>query len=345
MKKSLQVLLIVLSICVAFSACGKKSAEFSFSDGLDENGYFKGIKALDYVTIPENLDKIELQKDEIEAFYDQLTSEYFPDEVECYDRAVKDDDLFYMDFVGYVDGQALESMAGTNQAGDLLNDTYIPGFLSQIVGHYPGQTFKIDVTFPDPYEANTELSGKDAVFEITLNYVVDFVPATMDDDFVATNLYYYYGVSTVEELDAYMTEMLLESYIVDNSSVSEVPESIMTWVQNCAVKSNQLYAANYYQVEEAEYLQNAYGVSTEEEFLESYADELKEQAEQYLLIVALCENEGLKLTEADVKASFEESGQSEYYDEYIEMYGLSYCKQMVMEDKIINELLSRVVLK
>ena len=33
---------------------------FDYSDGLDENGYWSGIKALDYVTLPEDFGSIAL---------------------------------------------------------------------------------------------------------------------------------------------------------------------------------------------------------------------------------------------------------------------------------------------
>ena len=40
---------------VQLVACGtpKSSGEFDYSDGLDDNGYFKGVKAADIVTLPD----------------------------------------------------------------------------------------------------------------------------------------------------------------------------------------------------------------------------------------------------------------------------------------------------
>ena len=39
---------------------------FAYSDGLDENGYWSGIRALDYVTLPEDYASIPLKKADIE---------------------------------------------------------------------------------------------------------------------------------------------------------------------------------------------------------------------------------------------------------------------------------------
>ena len=60
----------------------------------------------------------------------------------------------------------------TNGAGTEVTigvTSYIDNFLEQLIGHKPGETFDIKVTFPDPYERNSELSGKDAVFTVTIN--------------------------------------------------------------------------------------------------------------------------------------------------------------------------------
>ena len=55
-------------------------------------------------------------------------------------------------------------------------------FLDQLIGHAPGENFDINVTFPDPYTNNTDLSGKDAVFNITINYIEEKITPEFDDD-------------------------------------------------------------------------------------------------------------------------------------------------------------------
>ena len=93
--------------------------------------------------------------------------------VQVTDRAVEDGDTVNIDYVGTVDGVEFE---GGNTNGQGTNVTaggtdYIDDFLTQIIGHMPGETFDVNVTFPDPYTSNEELSGKDAVFKTTINYI------------------------------------------------------------------------------------------------------------------------------------------------------------------------------
>ena len=57
----------------------------------------------------------------------------------------------------------------------------------QIVGHTPGETFDVTVTFPENY-GNADLSGKEAVFETTLHYIKESVTPELTDDWVKENL-------------------------------------------------------------------------------------------------------------------------------------------------------------
>ena len=45
---------------------------FDYSDGLDESGYWSGIKALDYVTLPEDFGSIALKESDLTPTEDEL---------------------------------------------------------------------------------------------------------------------------------------------------------------------------------------------------------------------------------------------------------------------------------
>lgn len=79
-------------------------------------------------------------------------------------------DTVVIDYVGKIDGVAFDGGTAENQTLTLGSGAYIDGFEDQIVGHHPGETFDINVTFPDDYGA-TDLAGKDAVFTITLDSI------------------------------------------------------------------------------------------------------------------------------------------------------------------------------
>ena len=84
---------------------------------------------------------------------------------------VEDGDTVNIDYVGSVDGVEFEGGNTQGQGTDLVigSGSYIDDFEDQLIGAHPGDQVKVTVTFPDPYQNNTDLSGKEAVFEVTVN--------------------------------------------------------------------------------------------------------------------------------------------------------------------------------
>lgn len=99
------------------------------------------------------------------------------------DRAAEEGDKVTIDFVGETDGETFEGGSAENQELELGSGSFIPGFEEGIVGHEIGETFDIDVTFPEDY-FNEELKGKDAVFHITLNGISREELPELDDEFI-----------------------------------------------------------------------------------------------------------------------------------------------------------------
>lgn len=157
---------------------------FTYSDGLDANGYRTGITAQDYVTLPDNVAALPIKKadvtpsdSDVQARIDSLLSQYSTTQAVT-DRAAQNGDVVNIDYSGTVDGVAFNG--GTYQGYDLTlgSGSFITGFEDQIVGHNTGDTFDVTVTFPDGYDASTdadgntvELSGKEAVFRVTVNSI------------------------------------------------------------------------------------------------------------------------------------------------------------------------------
>ena len=91
---------------------------FSYSSGLDENGYWEGVKALDYVTLPENFagltfkrSEIEPTEEEVQSEIDSLLSDHAT-EKQVTDRAAADGDTVNIDYAGSVDGYRLRGLCG-----------------------------------------------------------------------------------------------------------------------------------------------------------------------------------------------------------------------------------------
>lgn len=83
---------------------------------------------------------------------------------------VEDGDTVNIDYTGSIDGTEFDG-GSTNGAGtDLVigSGSYIDDFEEQLIGHHPGETVDVTVTFPQDYGQET-LNGKDALFQVTIN--------------------------------------------------------------------------------------------------------------------------------------------------------------------------------
>ncbi|WP_337008086.1 trigger factor [Pantoea sp. AS142] len=86
------------------------------------------------------------------------------------DAAAGPEDRATIDFNGSVDGEEFEGGKAADFVLAMGQGRMIPGFEEGVVGHKAGETFTIDVKFPDDYHAET-LKGKEAKFEIVLKKV------------------------------------------------------------------------------------------------------------------------------------------------------------------------------
>ena len=86
------------------------------------------------------------------------------------DAAATAEDRVTIDFTGSVDGEVFEGGKASDFVLAMGQGRMIPGFEEGITGKKAGDTFTIDVKFPDDYHADN-LKGKDAKFDIVLKKV------------------------------------------------------------------------------------------------------------------------------------------------------------------------------
>jgi len=86
------------------------------------------------------------------------------------DAAASAEDRATIDFTGSIDGEEFEGGKASDFVLAMGQGRMIPGFEEGITGKKAGDTFTIDVKFPDDYHAEN-LKGKDAKFDIVLKKV------------------------------------------------------------------------------------------------------------------------------------------------------------------------------
>ena len=322
---------------------------FNYSAGLADNGFFENVKALDYVTLPDYkgitipTDIKEVSDEMVQEQVDGIVSNYAT-ENKILDRVVKDGDSVNIDYVGSVNDVEFEggSTEGNGTTVTIGETSYIDDFLEQLIGHKPGESFDIEVTFPDDYNEES-LKGKDAVFATTINYISESVTPKLTDEFVAKNLATDFNWKTVDEMkESIKKEMQTSSiqkyaqdYIAKNSKVSSVPDNVLQYQKDSLIA----YYENNASMEGVgleEYLTTNMGIKTTDELIEKNTEDIKTLSENVLIMQAIAEDTDLSITEDDITSYFLEYTKSEDYSQAEEKYGLPYLKFSVLQREALN---------
>ena len=320
---------------------------FTYSDGLDENGYWSGIKALDYVTLPEDYASISIARADVEPTAEQVQSQI--DSVlsqnattQEVDRAAASGDTVNIDYAGTVDGVAFTGGTYSGYSLTLGSGTFIDGFEDQIVGHKPGETFDVTVTFPEGYNDSTDadgntvvLSNKEAVFSVTLNSITEEVLPELTDAWVDATYGSTDDVHTVEDLRALYQKILYEdnlhtalmNYLMDHSTFKSIPQEIGDYqVTQCL---NYYYTmANYYGYDLDSFVQSLMGYENADAMLSALADSIESYAKEALLYQAVAEASGIAPTQEQIDA----------YASYTSNYGANYCTMVALMDAVTDAL-------
>ena len=354
MKKLVSILL-VMAMMFSLAACGGTKEETSaYSQIINKDGYYD-IKASDYVTLPEFEgiaipdDVRNASEETIKTQIDGLLSSHSTTK-EVTNRAIEFGDSVNIDYSGAVDGEKFDGGTATGQTVTAGGTNFIDDFLTQIIGHKPGETFDIEVTFPDEYQNNPDLAGKDAIFTITVNFINETVLPELNDAFVKENFSEQYSLNTVDDLKEYVANSISEQqmrnyvdeYLFDNSTFTgTIPEDVIEHQKLC-VKANYDDMAASYGLD-VETLISYYGYSTLDELIEGSADDIEQMAKDVLIYQAIAEKLGKKVSNEDVADYFEEVSGTREYSGSKDHYGLPYLKMMVMDNRIIEYLIEKSI--
>lgn len=336
-------------------------ADFNFSDAFDENGYLKGVTATDYVTLPDDYADItisadlgQVSDDDINDYIDSNVLSNFATTNEVKDRAAADGDTVNIDYVGRIDGVAFDGGDTKGSGADLTlgSGTYIDNFEDQIVGHTPGETFDVTVTFPEDY-GNEDLNGKEAVFETTLNYIKESVTPELTDDWVKENLGESMSLNSVDELKAFVkSTMLYDNQASDvytalhdkASYADELPQTALDYYRDVLLyriyTNAQKYGTDMNTLLSSGMMGSSY--DSVDAYLADAKDSIKSITQQALLMQAVAEKTGFKCDTATMNADF-----GRYYgttdpSQYVSAYGENYIKMNVLQSDVMQNLIDNV---
>ena len=312
-----------------------------YADGVTL-GEYKGIE---YEYAPAEVTEDDVQK-KIDDFVESCAT-YNEDKT----STAKSGDTVNIDFVGTVDGAEFDG-GNTNGSGydvTLGSNSLIDTFEDQIIGHKAGDTFDVNVTFPDGY--GNGLDGKAAVFKTTLNYIKIPVEAEYNDDLVAANTSYKttteYEESVRNELKASNEATALASAqnvvmtnVINKATSENIPESEVSSLADEVVTQLKSQASNY-GVDYATFIKYYYGYDDEDSFKEYVNQICQESVKEKMVVCAVAKTENITI-DADEEAAYikklaEENDVTE--DAIKEQYSSQDLMYYTLADKVMTFLL------
>ncbi|WP_230398336.1 trigger factor [Novisyntrophococcus fermenticellae] len=326
MKKKCVLLLLCLSVgAVVFTGCGKKeknndsstsvsstsesasdSAQTPEDDGIpvvDEEDVMKCIELGEYKGLKLEKTVTSVTDQEVE---DTITSNYSNTTIT--DEPCQKGDTVYIAYVGKLDGKAFDGGSTDGTSITLGSSGYIDGFDDGVIGMKAGETKDLNLTFPDPYEGNKDLSGKAVVFTVTVNNISRPF-SELTEDWVKK----YTQSASIDEYRSTIKKQLEDQAVTSDESALKqstwekvMNDCTVTQYQKSEVdaarKEMENWMTQYAQMMGTDldgYKQQS-GLS-EEEFEAQMNAGAKSSAKSKMIMKAIAQNEGIKQDGKDYK--------------------------------------------
>ena len=340
-------------------ACGNQQEESE----KEASGYLKDINVEDYVTLGEykgleiKLDELIVTEEDVDdyiAYLLQSDTVY----VEVTDRPVQEGDNVIIDFVGKLDDVPFEGGTGSSSSLIIGSGMFIPGFEEGVIGMEIGETKDVEAVFPDPYLNDPDLSGKTAVFTVTLNGIKGPQVPELTDEYV-TDLGIE-GITDVESFKTYLHDGMIalqqDDYELERSNLAVeaafsntvftgVPEEIVNRLNSVITNTVSTYA-QIYGMSVADVVVASYG-GTAEDYEATLYQQAETTAQQYMMMQAIALKEDISVSDEEVEEELaQEAADYGYSDveEYKEAVDVEAYREYLMTQKVIRFLSDNAVL-
>lgn len=320
-------------------------------DGMGVVGK-KGIKKIeqlaDYKSFTyDSFDKT-VTDDDVKDYYKEMTDYYIQSGYKVYEEdkehegdTVAKGDTVNIAFKGFIDGEAFQG--GESESYDLIigSNSFIEGFEDGLIGAKKGDTLDVKTKFPNPYPNNPDLSGKEAIFTVTIHYFAKEVKLTTDNayekifnfksvDEIYTELKKYLQEEAISNEKEYIEEQKGEylSYIIDNTKFDDLTKEADEFYKNYYEAMEKMASDNNLTMEK---IANQYGYKTVEEFRNSLKEQSTDEVKKNLVLEKIAKDENIVLSDEKYneysKDIIKEAGYGTV-EEYASTYDGYYGKDM-----------------
>lgn len=235
------------------------------------------------------------------------------------DRAVASGDTVNVDYTGYMEGEEIPESSVEDYNILIGSGVFFNGAESGLIGVMPGETASISVTYPEGYPQE-DLAGENAVFQVTVNYIVSEQQAELNDEFVSQ----ISDCQTVDEYRQMVREALEESRenereqsrrnavwdkVMDNAQVVSYNSGEIQEIVDQYTSYDQSIAQDF-EMSLEDYVQTYQGV-TMDEYTSAIEDIAKQEIKERLVIDAIAQAENINgdnMTDEEIRRCSQQQG-------------------------------------
>ena len=272
------------------------------------------VTLCDYKSLTVQVEPATVEESEVDSYIESALATATDAAAGITNRAVEEGDTVNIDYEGKLDGVAFEG--GTAKGGTLTlgSGQFIDGFESGLLEKKvkPGQTVDLNLTFPDPYQNNPDLAGKEVVFTVTVNFITakladfnDAMAKVLDPECATVEEYREKArKALMERAELQRQEKIVEAAmqaLTDNSTYSEkeIPEGVGNIWYNQNIQMMAWYASMY-GMDVSAFLTP----DTKAQLAVESAD----MAKRFVAVQAVANAEGIKITDEDIIKIISEMG-------------------------------------
>lgn len=265
----------------------------------------------DYKKLKAKTEKVVVSEDEITEIVERMRKGFA--EKKEVTRAAKDGDETVIDFIGKKDDIAFDGGTGNDYPLTLGSNQFIPGFEEGVIGHKPGETFDLELTFPADY-GSAELKGAKVTFTTTLKSINEITLPELTDELAAKAGPFKSVAELKDDIKRELTsqkerengDKLKDDLVTQLVAISKVPvPEILVADQSKSIEQDFINNLMYQGLSIEQYLENK-GFESKEKWLETEVKDVAEKRVKAGLVLAeLSKVEKVEATDAELDAHVE----------------------------------------
>lgn len=320
MRKKILAMLLCVTTVLSFCACGNNGS----NDGTEQGSENAKVDPPTIESLAEfdNIKEIltgdyEITDDVIELEFKNMLYSAGGGLADLGDKPAEKGDIVEVDFQGYYkDGKTMgdsakgvgalidiDENASINSSTGATAGGYIEGFSKGLFGAKAGDKLGYDVTFPDPYTPNEDLSGETVTFKFEVKKVYEpITPDNITDERVAKYLEKTYGLTTVDGFMKYVEEEMayraVMAYVTTKSKVT-IPTNYTDYRVDLYADFYQEFYCGENELEDV--LKNYYNMTLSEARTQ-WAQSLKSNITYETVFAEMIKSKNIKTDESALKA-------------------------------------------